>query len=163
MSQDPKPAGLLDGKYRLIRKLGGGSFGEVFLAEDVVLGGHKAAIKVLRDRRKSDQDVLLQEMRVLAGLHHPGVAGFFHHFEHQETLHLVMEYCPGGNLRDRMDVGSVSQELAFKWCRAMAETLHFVHEKGIVHHDIKPENILFGDDESLRIADFGLANRSEER
>lgn len=141
MSQDPKTAGVLDGKYRLIRKLGGGSFGDVFLAEDVVPAGHKVAIKVLRDRREANQDVLLQEMRTLAGLHHPGVAGFFHHFEHQETLHLVMEYCPGGNLRDRMDVGSVSQELAFKWCRAMAETLQFVHEKRIVHHDIKPENI----------------------
>jgi hypothetical protein len=158
MPQDPTPATLLDGKYRLMRKLGGGSFGDVFLAEDVVLGGHRVAIKVLRDRRESDKDVLLREMRTLAGLRHPGVAGFFHHFEHKEILHLAMEYCPGGNLRGRMDVGPVSQELAFKWCRALAETLQFVHEQGIVHHDIKPENILFGDDESLRIADFGVAN-----
>ncbi|MBE0627116.1 MAG: protein kinase [Burkholderiales bacterium] len=158
MAQDLKPAGLLDGKYRLIRKLGGGGFGDVFLAEDMVLAGHRVAIKILRDRRESDNDALLREMRILAGLRHPGIAGFFHHFEHQETLHLVMEYCPGGNLRARMDTGSVSQELAFKWCRAMAETLQFVHKKGIVHHDIKPENILFGEDESLRIADFGVAN-----
>lgn len=154
----PKPAVPLDGKYRLLRKLGGGGFGDVFLFEDVVLAGHNVAIKVLRDRRESDKDELLKEMSILAGLHHPGVAGFFHHFEHQQTLHLVMEYCPGGNLRDRMDAGPVSQELAFKWCRTMAETLQFVHEKGIVHHDIKPENILFGDDGSLRIADFGVAN-----
>lgn len=158
MSQAPLVETLLDGKYRLIRKLGGGGFGDVFLAEDVVLGGHNVAIKVLRDRREADQEVLLQEMRTLAGLHHPGVAGFFHHFEHEKALHLVMEYCPGGNLRDRMDVGPIAQDLAFKWCLALAETLQFVHEKGIVHHDIKPENILFGGDRSLRIADFGVAN-----
>ena len=158
MAQDLEQAGLLDGKYRLIRKLGGGSFGDVFLAEDVVLASHKVAIKVLRDRREPDTDEFLGEMRILADLRHPGVAGFFHHFEHQQTLHLVMEYCPGGNLRDRMDAATVPQELAFKWCRAMAETLQFVHENGIVHHDIKPENILFGDDGSLRIADFGVAN-----
>ena len=132
MAHDIKPAGLLDGKYRPIRKLGGGGFGDVFLAEDVVLAGHMVAIKALRDRRESDKDELLREMRILAELRHPGVAGFFHHFEHQQTLHLVMEYCPGGNLRDRMDAATVPQELAFKWCRAMAETLQFVHEKGIV-------------------------------
>lgn len=85
MAQDLKPARLLDGKYRLIRKLGGGGFGDVFLAEDVVLAGHMVAIKVLRDRRESDKDELLREMRILSELRHPGVAGFFHHFEHQQT------------------------------------------------------------------------------
>lgn len=159
MARDLEQPELLDGKYRLIRGLGGGAFGEVFLAEDVVLGGHNVAIKVLRGRREANQDALLQEMRVLAGLpHHPGISGFFHHFDHDGTLHLVMEYCEGGNLRDRMDRGPIPQELAFKWCRALAETLQFVHQKGIVHHDIKPENILLDKCDSLRIADFGVAN-----
>lgn len=158
MPQELIPTDLLDNKYRLIRKLGNGAFGDVFLAEDEVLAGHKVAIKVLRNRHESEKVELLREMSILAGLHHPGVAGFFHHFERQQTLHLVMEYCPGGNLRRRMNASVIHQEMAFKWCRAMAETLKFVNEKGIVHHDIKPENILFGEDDHLKIADFGVAN-----
>lgn len=106
--------GLLDGKYRLIDELGSGGFGHVRLAEDDLLDGRKVAIKVLHERNVSDQTLLIAEMRALAALKHPGIVGFYHHFKVGDNLHLVMEYCSAGNLRDRMQAAPVTQDQAFQ-------------------------------------------------
>jgi serine/threonine protein kinase len=149
----------LDSKYRVVRPLGVGGFGEVYLAEDELLG-RQVAIKLLRDRDPNRQADLVHEMKSLNQLHHPGVVTFYHHFVADQMLFLVMEYCDGGSLRCKMEQQRPTQNTVFQWARELVQTLQFVHKQGIVHHDIKPENILFTSDSSLKIGDFGVANRN---
>jgi serine/threonine protein kinase len=148
----------LDSKYRVLRRLGWGGFGEVYLAEDELLG-RQVAIKLLRDRDPDRQADLVHEMQSLDQLHHPSVVTFHHHFIHEELLFLVMEYCSGGSLRSRMGPKPAASQTIMQWGRDLAETLEFVHRHGIIHHDVKPDNILFTAEGTLKIGDFGVANR----
>ena len=150
----------LDNKYQLIRSLGEGGFGRVWLAEDVLIDGRHVAIKQLRNESIGDTDMLIEEMQHLSSLDHPHVVKFLHHFQDDENLYLVMEYCAGGSL----DAFARGRELApakvFAWGKTLTDTLADVHRHGIVHHDIKPQNLLLTDDGRLRVADFGVANRN---
>jgi serine/threonine protein kinase len=151
----------LDNKYRVKRYLKGGGFGEVFLADDEAIPDRQVAIKVLSQPKQNDHSDLLWEMQTLAQFNHPHVVAFYHHFADEQRLYLVMEFCPAGSLDDRLTDGvSISEEQVFEWGLALCETLSFVHGKGIVHHDIKPHNILFTADETIKLGDFGVANRN---
>ncbi len=150
----------LDGKYAVAARLGAGGFGEVFLAEDEAIPGRQVALKVLTRRSNGDHRDLIWEMQTLAKFNHPGIVGFHHHFTQQGQLVLVMEYCAGGGLDDRVQPETpVSLNDAFRWGSVLCDTLGFVHGKGIVHHDIKPANILFAHDGAIKVGDFGIANR----
>lgn len=150
----------LDDKYLVTGRLGGGGFGEVFLADDAVIPGRQVALKVLRSNSPDDHDDLIWEMRALARFNHAGVVGFHHHFIHAGRLVLVMEFCAGGSLHHRLNVGGpLALNEVFRWGAVLCDTLQFVHGKGIVHHDIKPGNILFSQDGAIKIGDFGVANR----
>jgi tetratricopeptide (TPR) repeat protein len=148
---------LLDSKYRILLRLGWGGYGDVYLAEDELLG-RQVALKVLRDRDPDRQAGLVGEMRSLDQLHHPAVVTFYHHFVNEQLLFLVMEFCAGGSLRSRMRKGTAPLPTIMQWGKDLADTLDFVHQHGIVHHDIKPDNILFTSEEVLKIGDFGVAN-----
>jgi serine/threonine protein kinase len=151
----------LDGKYQVTRRLGGGGFGEVFLADDVAIPGRQVAIKVLLQPRENDHSDLMWEMQTLAQFNHPHVVAFYHHFNDDQRLYLAMEFCPEGSLDDRLvNVGSFPEEQVFEWGLELCETLAFVHGKQIVHHDIKPQNILFAEDDTIKLGDFGVANRN---
>jgi serine/threonine protein kinase len=148
----------LDGKYIVARKLGSGGFGEVFLAHDEVACRH-VAIKVLRtdDRDRG----LIWEMQALAALDLQGVVAFYHHFTEGDRLFLVMEHCAGGSLQERLRGAARFPEMqVMEWAVALCETLGAVHARGIVHHDIKPANILFHADKRIKVGDFGVANRN---
>lgn len=150
---------LLDEKYRVVGRLGSGGFGEVFLADDEAIPGRQVALKFLSGRPPGEHGALVHEMRSLAQFNHPGVVAFHHHFMNQGHLVLAMEYCPGGSLDDRLVGGrAVALDDVFRWGVVLCDTLAFVHGKGIVHHDIKPANILFAQDGSLKVGDFGVAN-----
>jgi serine/threonine protein kinase len=150
---------LLDSKYRIQQRLGGGGFGEVYLAEDELLK-RQVAIKLLRNQEPDRQADLVHEMQSLNQLHHPAVVTFFHYFVDDQVLFLVMEYCAGGSLHSRMQRQPAPFQTVMEWGKGLADTLHFVHEQGIVHHDIKPDNILFTAEGVLKIGDFGVANRN---
>ncbi len=144
----------------MIRKLGGGGFGEVFLGDDEAIPNRRVAIKVLARPREGDHSDLLWEMRALAQFNHPHVVAFYHHFADERRLYLAMEFCPAGSLADRLKAtGCCSPDQAFAWGVELCDTLAFVHEKGIVHHDIKPQNILFAENGTIKLGDFGIANR----
>jgi len=150
----------LDNKYLVTHRLGGGGFGEVFLANDDAIPDRQVAIKVLSQPREGDHSELMWEMQTLARFNHPHVVAFYHHFNDQNCLFLVMEFCPGGSLYDRLIVeGPLPEEQIFAWGLELCETLAFVHEKEIVHHDIKPLNILFDGNGTIKLGDFGVANR----
>lgn len=152
----------LNHNYCLLHALGQGGFGEVWLARDTVLGNHDVAIKFLITSDPEKDNAFLVEMRALAGLNLPGIVVFHHHFRHQKQLALVMEHCPGGSLsnwlRDKQpdDAGSWVNQVA-EWTLQLCDTLAAVHARGLVHHDIKPSNILLRDGKAV-IADFGIVN-----
>ncbi len=154
------PGDKLDGKYRIVRRLGAGGFGEVYLAQDEFVPARQVAIKVLRRRPEGDQSDLIWEMQQLATLNHPHVVTFYHHFADAERLYLVMEFCAGGSLDDRLiAIGRSPEEQVFALGVELCETLAIVHARGIVHHDIKPSNVLFAADDTVKLGDFGVANR----
>lgn len=149
----------LDRKYVINRELGGGGFGKVYLADDLAVPDRPVAIKVLRETTEGAYCDLIDEMRALARFGHPNIVMFYHHFEELGRLHLVMEYCSGGSLFDLLRArGPQSEVQVFSWGLTLCETLAFVHSKGIVHHDIKPLNILLTSDDTIKIGDFGIAN-----
>jgi len=154
---------LLDGKYEVIRGLGEGAFGRVLLAKDIVIQDHFIAIKVLKDQDPERQQALIDEMTLLANLQNPSIVTFHHHFKDKDNgrLHLVMEYCADGSLRKKIQRGKgLEPNLVFQWGIQLADVLDFVHNNGIVHHDIKPDNILFTSNEHLKVGDFGVANKN---
>lgn len=148
----------LDQKYRVVRRLGGGGFGDVYLANDE-LAGRQVAIKRLRNTDPERQDDLVHEMRSLDQLHHPNIVGFYHHFYDDSSLFLVMEHCAGGSLRSCISDKPAQPSTIMQWGKELADVLGQVHERGIVHHDIKPDNILFAKDGIIKVGDFGGANR----
>jgi len=152
---------LLDGKYKLLDILGQGGFGTVSLAEDQ-LSQRRVAIKVLNERETTSQELIIKEIQAVAKLAHPSIISFYHHFMHNGRLYLVMEYCAHGSLKydlinKRNGIGYTEDEACLLGLR-IAEGLEYVHNKGLVHHDIKPVNILFSEDHSVKISDFGVAN-----
>ncbi len=110
---------------------------------------------------EGDHSDLLWEMQTLAKFNHPHVVAFYHHFSEENCLYLVMEFCAAGSLDDRLVAsGRFPEERVFGWGVELCDSLAFVHDKGIVHHDIKPQNILFAEDETIKLGDFGVANRN---
>ena len=94
-------------------------------------------------------------------MNHPGVVAFYHHFTDDGRLFLVMEFCGGGSLYERIySSGGIGEAQVLKWGRQLCRTLEVVHAEGIVHHDIKPRNILFTKAGAVKIGDFGIANRN---
>ena len=151
----------LDGTYRVTGRLGRGGWGEVFLAEDEAIPGRCVALKALSGPPAAAEDDLIWEMTALSQFNHPGVVAFNHHFIHANQRVLVMEYCPGGSLAARLDAaGAMAENEVVRWAAVLCDTLAAVHGKGIVHHDIKPANVLLSRDGAIKLGDFGVANRN---
>ena len=150
-------AELYDNKYRFEKELGKGGFGRVFLAREEV-SDRLVAIKQLNNTDKEQQEKIIYEIQVVAKFNHPNIVTYHHHFSQDGLLYLVMEYCSGGSLQEKLDVKQVDAANALLWIQTLAEAFEFVHQKGIIHHDIKPLNILFAENGTIKISDFGVAN-----
>jgi len=148
---------LFDNKYRFVKDLGKGGFGKVFLAKEL-RSENLVAIKQLKNEDKSKQDDIIYEMQMLSKFNHPNIVSYKHHFVQKDLLYIVMEYCQLGSLRDLMRKEKITSTFVWKWMSELTETLQLVHEKGIIHHDIKPENILFTENRTIKLTDFGIAN-----
>jgi serine/threonine protein kinase len=146
------------GKYQLIKQLGAGGFAEVFLAEHSYLK-QRVAIKVLTiplDQKESEKFLL--EAQTMARLKHPHIVGCSDFDIEQGIPFLVMEYVPGGTLRDRYPDGSlVPLPEVINYVDQVAEALQYAHDQGVMHLDIKPENMLLSTDGTVKLSDFGLA------
>lgn len=148
---------LFDNKYRYVKLLGSGGFGKVFLAKEE-RSENLVAIKQLKNTDKTKQHAIIYEMQMVSRFNHPHIVLYKHHFVQQDLLYIVMEYCPLGSLRDLMGKEKITSTFVWKWMRELTETLQLVHEKEIIHHDIKPDNILFTENRTIKITDFGVAN-----
>ncbi len=146
------------GNYRLVRLLGSGGFADVYLAEQVYLNT-LAAIKVLNTHLTPETlGNFLSEARQLSHLDHPHIIRVLDFGLAQERPYLVMEYAPGGTLRERHPRGSrVPLQAIVSYVTDVAPALQYAHDQGLVHGDLKPENLLLGKQERVLLSDFGIA------
>ncbi len=146
--------------YRLIEKLGAGGMGEVWKAEDKRLLRH-VAIKILPSRLAADaewKERFLREARTVAQLSHPNIATIYSIDQHGETLFLAMELIEGEPLSNRIARGPIPANEAARIAAHVADGLAEAHGKGIIHRDIKPDNILVSA-KVVKILDFGIAKQ----
>jgi serine/threonine protein kinase len=148
---------LFNNTYGYVKDLGKGGFGKVFLAREE-RSENLVAIKQLKNENKARQDDIIYEMQMVSKFNHPHIVLYKHHFVQNDLLYIVMEYCSLGSLRKLMRKEKTTSTFIWKWMSELTATLQLVHEKGIIHHDIKPDNILFTEDRKIKITDFGIAN-----
>ncbi|NIM97906.1 MAG: protein kinase, partial [candidate division Zixibacteria bacterium] len=154
----------LANRYEIIRELGKGGMGEVYLAEDTNLK-RQVAIKVLPRPFALDKERLARferEARLLASLNHPNIATIHGLEKSDGQQFLVMELIEGDTLAERIIKGPLPVEEALEVCKQIAEGLESAHEKGIIHRDLKPANIKITPEGKVKILDFGLAKAFEE-
>ena len=146
------------GNYQIIRLLGEGGFGEVYLGEHVHLGS-QAAIKVLNSRLTNKEiGPFLAEARTLIRLIHPHIVRVLDFGTEDKTPFLVMDYAPNGTLRQLHPKGtSLPLGLIISYVKQVAAALQFAHNEKIIHRDVKPENMLVGARQDILLSDFGIA------
>ncbi|RMG11897.1 MAG: serine/threonine protein kinase, partial [Planctomycetota bacterium] len=162
-SSPPDPAlGLDFGGHRLVRRLGAGGMGAVYLARHEATGASRA-IKLLAPRDREDAVRFAREGEALARLRpHPNVVGVHACGAAHGRLYLVMDYAPGGSLAERLKPGPLPPEEAARTVEAVARGLAHAHAAGILHRDLKPANVLFDERGTPRLTDFGLARLAWE-
>ena len=151
------------GHYTILRELGSGGMGVVYHCRDEFLQ-RELAVKMLLPELMADNDtveVFRQEARLAAQLEHPGIVTIYNiGMENREgKIHhyMAMEYLPGGSLRQAIGKEQISLEQAVEWMKELTTALHYAHKRGVVHQDIKPDNIFITQDGNAKIGDFGLA------
>jgi eukaryotic-like serine/threonine-protein kinase len=151
-------AALLSDRYRIEREVGRGGMARVFLAEDLK-HARRVAIKVLHPELGAvlGADRFLTEIRTTAQLHHPNILPLFDSGEAGGLVFYVMPYVEGESLRDRLTrEGQLGVSDAIRVASEVADALDHAHKHGVIHRDVKPENILLQDGHAL-VADFGIA------
>ncbi len=146
------------GNYRLLTLLGKGGFAEVYLGQHLRFN-QQAAIKLLHLDLTGTEAVHFQyEAETIVALAHPGIVRVFDFDVQEDVAFLVMEYAPGGSLRQRHPKGEmVPLPTLVSYVKQVADALQYAHEHKIIHRDVKPENMLLGRREEVLLSDFGLA------
>jgi serine/threonine-protein kinase len=159
MTEIPTDA-LVDGRYKVLTRLGSGGMADVYCAEDQQLG-RKVALKLLHRRFAEDAEFVerfRREASAAARLQHPNVVGVYDRGEWDGTSYIAMEYLPGRSLKD-----VIRQEAPLDPVRAVDLTVQilkaarFAHRHGIVHRDLKPHNVMVDDEDRVKVTDFGIA------
>jgi serine/threonine-protein kinase len=152
------------GPYRIVRMLGEGGMGVVYLAEREDLGSH-AAIKILRDAWLSParRDRFTAEQRALAHLNHPSIARLYDADVLPDgTPWFVMEYVEGVPLTEYFKTRARSIPGRLSLFRAVCEAVLYTHQNALIHRDLKPSNILVKSDGTVKLLDFGIAKQLEQ-
>src|SRR6266851_834247 len=148
------------GNYHLTRLLGRGGFAEVYLGEHVQLYNMRVAIKVLQNiSAKQDVQRFRDEAQVLVDLKHYHIVRLLEYGVAKDTTpYLVMDYAPGGTLRQKYPRGTqVPLDLIVSYVQQVAGALQAAHNKKVIHCDIKPDNMLLGENDEVLLSDFGIA------
>ncbi len=155
---------VLDNRYDVVRPLGSGGMGEVFLARDRVLG-RNVALKVLRTQYAGDREFaerFKREARSVASLSHPNIVQVYDRGETDDgDSYIAMEYISGGTLKERISKdGPLGTAEAAALGAQVAEALGAAHDRSMVHRDVKPQNVLLSEKGDAKVADFGIARAS---
>ncbi|HZI47467.1 MAG TPA: protein kinase, partial [Pyrinomonadaceae bacterium] len=156
-------AGTKLGRYEVRSKIGEGGMGEVYLAHDTRLD-RKAALKILPAAVASDPGRMhrfVQEAKSASGLNHPNIITIYEIDETDSGHFIAMEFVEGETLRERMEAGPLKLNQAVKIATQTASALAAAHDAGIIHRDIKPDNIMIRRDGIVKVLDFGLAKLVE--
>jgi eukaryotic-like serine/threonine-protein kinase len=149
------------GRFVISKRLGAGGMGQVYGAEDTTLKRFVAIKRMAPQANSTDADRkrLLKEAQRASALNHPNIGAMYDVVEHAGELWLVMEYVEGETLRHRLRQ-PISTDEFFAIATQCCEGLQAAHEKGIIHGDIKPENIMLAPGNRVKILDFGVARRA---
>jgi beta-lactam-binding protein with PASTA domain/predicted Ser/Thr protein kinase len=154
------PDTIVDDRYRVLRRLGSGGMADVYCAEDTQLG-RNVALKLLYERFAEDSEFVerfRREASSAAGLQHPNVVQVFDRGEWNGTYYIAMEYLHGRNLKQVVrDHGALDPTLAVDLVIQILKAARFAHQRGIVHRDIKPHNVIVDDEGRAKVTDFGIA------
>jgi beta-lactam-binding protein with PASTA domain/predicted Ser/Thr protein kinase len=151
---------VVDGRYRIHRRIGSGGMADVYSAEDAQLG-REVAIKLLHRRFARDREFVerfRREASAAAGLQHPNVVSVFDRGEYDGTYYIAMEYLPGSTLKEVIrEEAPLDQLRAIDYAIQILEAAAFAHRRGVIHRDFKPHNVIVGPDGRLKVTDFGIA------
>lgn len=149
----------LNNRYLLKKKIGEGGFAHVYLATDLELG-RQVAIKILDQNWSREADLLNRfrnEARAAAALEHPNILLIYDFGVGEGAPYLVMPYVSGGTLADRMKQGPLTLDEIGVYLEQTGSALDYAHQRGVIHRDVKPSNVLIRSDGQLLLMDFGLA------
>src|SRR5438034_4437906 len=152
------------GHYKILKRIGTGGMGEVYLATDVT-AGRKAALKLLPMRFTGDAERLKrfqQEARAVVALNHPNILTVYEIGEDHSTHYIASELIEGETLRQRLTRGRMELSEAVDVAIQVASALAAAHENGIVHRDINPGNMMLRPDGYVKVLDFGIAKLAEQ-
>jgi beta-lactam-binding protein with PASTA domain/predicted Ser/Thr protein kinase len=151
---------IIDGRYRVLKRLGSGGMADVYCAEDQQLG-RRVALKLLYRHLSEDVQFVerfRREASSAAGLQHPNIVSIFDRGEWDGTYYIAMEYVEGRTLKDVVrERGPAPDEAAVDIVLQVLRAARFAHQRGIVHRDIKPQNVLIDEDGRVKVTDFGIA------
>ena len=155
---------MVDGRYRAQRRLGSGGMAEVWCAEDEVLG-RRVALKLMGGRFAEDPEFrerFRREAQAAAGLTHPNIVAIFDRSEWDGTPYIAMELVDGRTLKELVtERGPLPPEIAISLTEQILRALGYAHRRGIVHRDIKPQNVIIDGEGQAKVADFGIARAGE--
>src|SRR6478752_5097553 len=148
----------VDGRYRVLRRLGTGGMADVWLAEDTHRQ-RQVALKVLHGRFAQDREFVerfRREAESAAGLQHPNIVSVFDRGEFEGTYYIAMQYVEGPTLKQLIDSG-LTPEQGVTLIRQVLEAARFAHRNGVVHRDLKPQNVIINAEGAAMVTDFGIA------
>lgn len=155
----------IDGRYLVERRLGTGGMAEVYGCEDLQLGRH-VALKVLHEQLAEDPDVVARfrrESQSAAGLQHPHIVSVFDRGDWDGIPYMAMELIDGVTLKDVIrDQAPLDPVKTIDQISQVLDGLRYAHKRGLVHRDIKPQNVLVGPEGDLKVVDFGIARAVDD-
>jgi eukaryotic-like serine/threonine-protein kinase len=148
----------IDGRYRLLRRIGSGGMADVWLAEDPHLQ-RRVALKILHRRFAQDREFVerfRREAEAAAGLSHPNIVAVYDRGDVEGTYYIAMQLLEGRSLKELIERG-LSPEQAVDLVRQVLEAAGYAHRHGVVHRDLKPHNVIVDEDGKATVTDFGIA------
>jgi beta-lactam-binding protein with PASTA domain/predicted Ser/Thr protein kinase len=151
---------VIDGRYRVLNRLGSGGMADVYCAEDQQLG-RRVALKLLYRRFAEDEEFVerfRREASAAAGLQHPNIVSVYDRGEWDGTYYIAMEFLDGQTLKQLVrEHGPMPPDLATDIVIQILRAARFAHKRGVVHRDIKPHNVILDEEGRAKVTDFGIA------